>query len=122
MEIHAQLYPILERRNTVLLLLLLRAAAPMSRSGYPPWILKRGGLESSARILLLLLLLLCHTQGIPPGFCKGVDWRALVESCYNYYYSYVTLRVPAELFLRMNRDISQNPKKKILQQKKVLSS
>ena len=35
--------PILDRRDPVLLLLLLC----MSRSGYPPWILKRGGLESS---------------------------------------------------------------------------
>ena len=26
------------------------AAAAVSRSGYPPWILKRGGLESSGRI------------------------------------------------------------------------
>ena len=26
------------------------APAPVSRSGYPPWILKRGGLESSGRI------------------------------------------------------------------------
>ena len=32
---------------------------PMSRSGYPPWILKQ------------------------------VDWRALVESSYYYYYSYI---------------------------------
>ena len=41
-------YPILERRSTILLLLLLC----MSRSGYPPWILKRGGLESSGRRLI----------------------------------------------------------------------
>ena len=26
------------------------AATPVSRSGYPPWILKRAGLESSGRI------------------------------------------------------------------------
>ena len=59
----------LERRSTVLLLLLLLCHAqgtpsnirkekycpattttPVSRSGDPPWILKRGGLESSGRI------------------------------------------------------------------------
>ena len=37
--------PILEWRSTVLLLLLLC----MSHLGYPPWILKRGGLESSGQ-------------------------------------------------------------------------
>ena len=41
--------PILERRSTVLLLLC------MSRSGDPPWILKRGGLESSGRRLISLI-------------------------------------------------------------------
>ena len=42
------MYPILEKRSTVLLLLLLC----MSRSGYPPWILKWGGLESSGQRLI----------------------------------------------------------------------
>ena len=23
----------------------------------------------------------CHAQGTPPEFCKGLDWRALVELC-----------------------------------------
>ena len=37
-------------------------------------------LERRSTVLLLLLLLLRHAQGTPPGFCNGVDWRALVES------------------------------------------
>ena len=32
-----------------------------------------------ARISSVLLLLLRHTQGTPPGFCNGMDWRALLE-------------------------------------------
>ena len=49
-QTHRQTYghPKLERRNPVLLLLLLCT----SRSGYPPWILKRAGLESSGRRLI----------------------------------------------------------------------
>ena len=43
-------HPILERRSTILLLLLLLLC--MLRSGYPPWILKRGGMESSGRKLI----------------------------------------------------------------------
>ena len=27
------------------------------------------------------VLLLSHAQGNPPGFCNGLDWRALVELC-----------------------------------------
>ena len=42
-------YPNLERGSTVLLLLLLLLLLYMSRSGYPPCILKQVGLESSGQ-------------------------------------------------------------------------
>ena len=44
--------PKLERRSAVLLLLLLLLLLCTSRSGDPPWILKRAGLESSGRRLI----------------------------------------------------------------------
>ena len=42
-------------------------AAPMSRSGYPPWILKRGGVESSGRRLISSI---GKTKRIAFFFCK----------------------------------------------------
>ena len=55
-----------------------------SCSGDPPWKKKYNPATTSTTTPMYV------TLRVPPWILKGVDWRALVESCYYYYnYSYV---------------------------------